>query len=105
MSSEQPFGATNAVTTIREYDHADGPLLRALVPARGAQLRRPRGLRFGPQGWLYCVAQDEVVAFDFETGECQGAVVKLPGLNGQAAMFFPVDPNGGRDQRLRTLVG
>jgi hypothetical protein len=89
VSSEYPFGEANAVTTIREYDHADGHLLRALVPARGAQLRKPRGLRFGPHGWLYCVAQDEVVVFDFETGECLGAVVRLPGLNGQAAMFFP----------------
>jgi DNA-binding beta-propeller fold protein YncE len=89
VSSEHPFGAANAVSTIREYDHADGRLLRALVPARGAQLRRPRGLRFGPQGRLYCVAQDEVVVFDFETGECLGAVVTLPGLNGQAGMFFP----------------
>jgi hypothetical protein len=78
------------VTTIREYDLADGRLLRALVPARGAQLRKPRGLRFGGlHGWLYCAAQDEVVAFDFETGACLGAVVRLPGLNGQAAMFFP----------------
>jgi hypothetical protein len=34
-------------------------------------------------------AQDEVVVFDFETGECLGAVVRLPGLNEQAAMFFP----------------
>ena len=89
VSSEHPFCAANAVSTVREYDHADGRLLRALVPARGAQLRRPRGLRFGPQGRLYCVAQDEVVVFDFETGDCLGAVVRLPGLNGQAAMFFP----------------
>jgi hypothetical protein len=89
VSSEHPFGEANAVTTIREYDHADGHLRRALVPARGAQLGKPRGLRFGPHGWLYWVAQDEVVVFDFETGECLGAVVRLPGLNGQAAMFFP----------------
>jgi hypothetical protein len=69
VSSEHPFGEANAVTTIREYDHTDGHLLRALVPASGAQLRKPRGLRFGPHGWLYCVSQDEVVVFDFEIGE------------------------------------
>jgi hypothetical protein len=34
------------------------------------------------------VAQDEVVAFDFTTGKCLGAVVRLPGLNGQAVIFF-----------------
>ena len=44
-------------------------------------------MRFGRHGWLYCVAQDEVVVFDFETGECLGAVVRLPGLNEQRELF------------------
>lgn len=39
-------------------------------------------------GELYCVAQDEVVVFDFVSGKCLGAVVRLPGLNGQAVIFF-----------------
>ena len=77
MSSEHPFGTANAVTTIREYDHTDGRLVRVLVPARGAQLQKPRGLRYGPHARLYCVAQDEVVAFDFETGDCLGAIARL----------------------------
>jgi len=89
VSSEHPFGAANAVTTIREYDHADGHLVRVLVPARGAQFQKPRGLRFGPHARLYCVAQDEVVAFDFKTGDCLGAIARLPGLNGQAVIFVP----------------
>jgi DNA-binding beta-propeller fold protein YncE len=88
VSSEHPFGAPDAVTTIREYDRADGSLVRVLAPDRGTGFRRPRGLRFGPDGKLYCVAQDEVVAFDFTTGKCLGAVVRLPGLNGQAVIFF-----------------
>ncbi|WP_283805853.1 hypothetical protein [Bradyrhizobium sp. ARR65] len=33
-------------------------------------------------------AEDEVVAFDFTTGKCLGAVVRPPGLNGQAVIFF-----------------
>jgi hypothetical protein len=45
VSSEHPFGAANAVTTIREYDHADGRLLRVLVPTRGVRFQKPRGLR------------------------------------------------------------
>ena len=49
----------------------------------------PRGLRFAPNGLLYCVARDEVVGFDFATGECQGAVARLPRLNGQALVLFP----------------
>jgi DNA-binding beta-propeller fold protein YncE len=89
VSSEHPFGSANAVTTIREYDYADGRLVRVLVPNDGVRFQKPRGLRFGPQGRLYCVAQDEVVAFDFETGNCLGAVAALPGLNGQAVILFP----------------
>ena len=89
VSSEHPFGAANAVTTVREYDHADGHLVRVLAPNHGVQFRKPRGLRFGPHARLYCVAQDEVVAFDFAVGNCLGAVVTLPGLNGQAVIFFP----------------
>ena len=89
VSSEHPFGAANAVTTVREYDRADGRLVRVLVPSYGVQFQKPRGLRFGPPARLYCVAQDEVVAFDFETGDCLGAVARLPGLNGQAVIFFP----------------
>ncbi len=89
VSSEHPFGAADAVTTIREYYHADGRLVRVLVPDDGVRFQKPRGLRFGPHARLYCVAQDEVIAFDFETGDCLGAVATLPGLNGQAVIFFP----------------
>ena len=88
VSSEQPFGTPDAVTTIREYDRSNGRLVRILAPDRGVGFRKPRGLRFGSDGKLYCVAQDEVVAFDFATGECLGAVVRLPDLNGQAIIFF-----------------
>jgi hypothetical protein len=88
VASEWPFGAPDAVTTVREYDAGDGHLVRVLSPKKAA-FRRPRGLRFGPQNDLYCAAQDEVVVFNFETGECLGAPIKLPRLNGQALMFFP----------------
>jgi DNA-binding beta-propeller fold protein YncE len=88
VSSEHPFGAPDAVTTIREYDRSDGRLVRILTPDRRVGFRKPRGLRFGPDGKLYCVAQDEVVALDFATGESLGPVVTLPGLNGQAVIFF-----------------
>ena len=90
MKATTPFWrSANAITTIREYDHADGRLVRVLVPTRGVRFQKPRGLRFGPHARLYCVAQDEVVAFDFETGDCLGAVARLPRLNGQAVIFFP----------------
>jgi hypothetical protein len=88
VSSEHPFGGRDAVTTIREYSRSDGRLVRVLAPDRGLGFRKPRGLRFGPDGKLYCVAQDEVVAFDFATGKSLGSVVRLPGLNGQAVIFF-----------------
>ena len=41
-------------------------------------------LRFDLNGILYCVAQDEVVAFDFASGTCLGTIVQFPRLNGQA---------------------
>ncbi len=89
VSSECPFGAPNAVTTLREYDSESGQLVRVFSAEGMAEFRKPRGLRFGPDGHLYCVAQDDVVAFDFTGGTCLGAVVQFPRLNGQALIFFP----------------
>jgi len=89
VSSEHPFGLTDAVSSVREYGAADGRLIRVFAAAGAAEFRRPRGLRFGPDGILYCVARDEVMAFDFASGRCLGAVVRYPRLNGQAVVFFP----------------
>lgn len=89
VSSEHPFGAEDAVTTIREYDAQDGHLVRVFSPDGKAQFRQPRGLRFSSDGRLYCVARDEVVAFDFATGRCLGSVAQLPRLYGQAVAIFP----------------
>jgi hypothetical protein len=89
VSSEYPFGAVDAVTSVREYDPTDGHLVRIFSSDRKAEFRKPRGLRFAPNGALYCVARDEVVGFDFASGECLGAIARLPRLNGQALEFFP----------------
>jgi hypothetical protein len=89
VSSEHPFGAVDAVTSVREYDSTDGRLVRVLSPNGKAEFRKPRGLRFASDGHLYCVARDEVVGFDFASGECLGAVTRFPRLNGQALEFFP----------------
>jgi hypothetical protein len=91
VSSEHPFGAADAVTTVREYDPMDGRLVRVFDPEGKAEFRKPRGLRFGPGQILYCVARDEVVAFDFASGECLGPIARLPDLNGQALVFFPTE--------------
>jgi len=89
VSSERPFGAVDAVTSVREYDAMDGHLVRVFSSNGKAEFRKPRGLRFTPNGLLYCVARDEVVGFDFASGECLGAIARLPQLNGQALAFFP----------------
>lgn len=89
VSSERPFGAPDAATSIREYHSESGRLVRVFSAEGLAAFRKPRGLRFGPDGNLYCVAQDEVVAFDFESGRCLGAVVRFSRLFGQALIFFP----------------
>ena len=88
-ASEHPFGALDAVTSVREYDAKDGHLVRVFSPGGKAEFRKPRGLRFAPNGYFYCVARDEVVAFEFASGECLGVVARLPGLNGQALAFLP----------------
>lgn len=88
VASEYPFGTTQAVTTIRQYDASTGRLVRVFRPDATVEFRRPRGLRFGPDGQLFCVAQDEVVGFDFTTGTCLGALVRYPRLNGMALEFF-----------------
>ena len=89
VASEWPFGAADAVTSVREYDPVTGQLVRVLVPERSVGFRRPRGLRFGPGGRLYCAGEDHVVAFDFRTGSFVGPVVQLARLNGQALVLVP----------------
>lgn len=92
VSSEFPFGSPEATTSIREYDPISGRLLRVFSADKAASLRKPRGLRFGPEGNLYCVAQDEVVVFDYPSARCLGAAVRFTRLNGQAIAFFPIEP-------------
>jgi DNA-binding beta-propeller fold protein YncE len=89
VSSEKPFGSPDAITSVREYDAKDGRLVRVMRPGDEVPFRKPRGLRFGPDGLLYCVARDSVVAFNFATGQCVGAVVEFPDLYGQALIFYP----------------
>ena len=89
VSSEHPFAAVDAVASVREYDTTDGHLVRVFVPGGKAEFRKPRGLRFAPNGILYCVARNEIVGFDFSSGECLGAIARLPRLNGQALVLFP----------------
>ena len=89
VASEWPFGAVDAVSSVREYDPDTGQLVRVFAPERSVGFRRPRGLRFGPDDRLYCVGEDHVIAFDFRAGGFIGPVVHLTRLNGQALVLLP----------------
>jgi len=89
VASECPFGSPSAIATIREYDPATGKLARVFSPDAEVGFARPRGLRFGPDGGLYCVGKEHVVGFDFATGKFLGVAARLPRLYGQALAFLP----------------
>jgi DNA-binding beta-propeller fold protein YncE len=88
VSCEWPFGSPRATASIREYEPSTGRLIRVLAPDPDVGFTRPRGLRFGPGGQLYCVGQDHVVAFDFRTGAFLGVIAELRKLNGQAVLLL-----------------
>ena len=89
VSSEWPFGSPGAKATVREYDPSTGRLVRVLAPEPVGEFTRPRGLRFGPGGRLYCVGRDHVVAFDFRSGKFLGPIAELRRLNGQSLLLLP----------------
>jgi DNA-binding beta-propeller fold protein YncE len=88
VSCEWPFGGRDSISSVREYDSTSGRLVRIFKPDGSILFRNPRGLRFNPDGDLYCVARDEVVSFDFVTGDFSGAIVNCSDLFGQALEFF-----------------
>ena len=47
VASESPFGAPDALVTIREYDPSSGDLVRVFSPNAKLNFRQPRGLRLG----------------------------------------------------------
>jgi DNA-binding beta-propeller fold protein YncE len=88
VSSEWPFRAGDSTSTIRVYNGATGRLLRVLQADGASRFHNPRGLRIGPDGRLYCVGRDSVVAFEYETSTLSEEVITFPGLFGQALVFF-----------------
>ena len=88
VSSEFPFGLPAAATSVREFDAMSGALVRVFSPPNNVPFGRPRGLRFGSEGHLYCTAQDGVIACNYKSGRCLGVVIDHPRPNGQAIEFF-----------------
>jgi hypothetical protein len=89
VASEWPYGRPDAKASVREYDPSSGQLVRVFTPEPAVGFARPRGLRFAPDGRLYCVGKDHIVAFDFHSGRFLGVVVRLERLNGQALVLVP----------------
>ncbi|HTX09732.1 MAG TPA: WD40 repeat domain-containing protein [Solirubrobacteraceae bacterium] len=87
VSSEWPFGEPDASTSVREYDTLTGELVRVLTPDPSVGLRRPRGLRLTPDGLLYWVGEEHLVAFEYSSGQFLGTIVRLERLNGQAVVI------------------
>ena len=54
VSCEWPFGGRDAISSVREYDSTSGRLVRIFRPDESILFRNPRGLRFSPDGDLYC---------------------------------------------------
>jgi hypothetical protein len=88
VSSEFRFGSPEADASVGEYDRSSGALMRVFSPGPGVPFRRPRGLRFRPDGPIDCTAQDAVVAFDCGSGHCLDEIVAHARLNGQSIEFF-----------------
>ena len=90
VSCEWPFGGHDAISSVREYHSTSGIDSSRIFRPDGSEIlfRYPRGLRFSPDGGLCCVARDEVVSFDFESGDFSGAIVNCSDLFGQALEFF-----------------
>jgi DNA-binding beta-propeller fold protein YncE len=89
VSSEWPYGSRHAKASVREYDPSTGRLVRVFAPDPAVGFARPRGLRFGSDGRLYCVGEDHIVSFNFATGSFAGVVARLERLNGQALVLVP----------------
>ncbi len=88
VSSEWPYGSPDATVSIREYDPSTGQILRLFMPEPSVRFARPRGLRLGSDGRLYCVGKDHVIAFEFSSGRSLGVVAPLARLNGQALVLL-----------------
>jgi hypothetical protein len=88
VASEWPFGVADAKVSVREYDPSSGGLVRIFAPDAAVGFAKPRGLRLEPDGRLYCVGKDHVIAFDFPTGAYLGVTARLTRLNGQALVFM-----------------
>jgi DNA-binding beta-propeller fold protein YncE len=91
VSSEWPYGDPLARATVREYEPRSGQLVRVFLPEPSIGFARPRGLRFGDDGRLYCVGRDHVVAFEFSEGTFLGVIARLEKLHGQALVLFGAD--------------
>ena len=73
VSSEHPFGAPDAVSTLREYDSESGGSFAFSPPRSGQRFRSSAGYPSVRRA-ISTAALDEVVAFDCASGRCVGAV-------------------------------
>ena len=87
VSSESPYGSRNAKASLRETP-PNRPSRPRIRTRPGGGLYEAARNAVGPDGHLYCVGENQVVAFDFSAGMYLGVVAQLPRLNGQALIIL-----------------
>ena len=92
VTSEFPFGACDALVSLRRYDARSGACAGAWTVENTAafrKLRRPRGITFAKDGTLLFCAQNRIIALDVSVFGSARIVAEDDLLAGQSLALGP----------------